>query len=142
MEPVFRLLSKNGTPAAAAQAAGMMVRGTLMVVRSLANHQLPATKAGSKAYRPTVTATATPNNSNARSIRRVLSLKDAVIHAAPIQAPADMKDSRRSTASSCEVFTAAFAQAALEEAEASEAAAFGGNGCGLRAAARARLKSQ
>jgi len=48
-EPVFRLLSKYGTPAIAAQAAGMAVKGRLMVVRSLANHQLPATKAGSKA---------------------------------------------------------------------------------------------
>jgi hypothetical protein len=49
VEPVFRFLSKYGTPAIAAQAAGMAVRGKLMVMRSLANHQLPATKAGSKA---------------------------------------------------------------------------------------------
>jgi hypothetical protein len=113
-----------------------------MVVRSLANHQLPATKAGSNAYRPTVTATAIPSKSNARSIRRDLSLKDAVIHAAPIQAPAETIDSRRSTASSCEVFTAAGAQAVLGDVEASEEAALGGNGWGLRAAAWARLNNQ
>ena len=142
LEPVFRLLSKNGTPAVAAQAAGMAVRGTLMVVRSLANHQLPATKAGSNAYRPTVTATAVTNNSNATSIRRDLSLKDAVIHAAAIHAPAERTDSSRSTASSCEVFTAAGAQAVLGDVEASEEAALGGSGWGLRAAALARLNNQ
>ncbi|GGV33865.1 hypothetical protein GCM10010212_22400 [Paenarthrobacter nicotinovorans] len=49
LAPVFRLLSKNGTPAIAAQAAGMAVRGRLMIMRSLANHQPPATKDGSKA---------------------------------------------------------------------------------------------
>ncbi|GGV33858.1 hypothetical protein GCM10010212_22390 [Paenarthrobacter nicotinovorans] len=69
-------------------------------------------------------------------------LETTVIHTAAVQAAAARMDNTKSTASSCEVFTAAFAQAALEEAEASEAAAFGGNGCGLRAAARARLKSQ
>jgi hypothetical protein len=99
-----------------------------MVMRSLANHQLPATKAGSNAYRPTVTATAIPTNNSPRSLRRGLSLNDAVIQAAAIHALAASTDSSRSTASSCEVFTAASAHAVLEDVEASEEAALGGSG--------------
>jgi len=147
LEPVFRLLSKYGTPAIAAQAAGMAVRGKLMVMRSLANHQLPATKAGSRAYRATVAAAATPMNKRARSVARGGAcfrsvVAATVIHTAATQAPAARMDSTRSTASSCDMFTAAAGQAVLGDAGASEDAALGGSGWGFRATARARLKSQ
>lgn len=70
------------------------------------------------------------------------SLNETVFQTEAIQAPAARADSTKSTASSCEVVTAAGGQAALDEADASDAAALGGNGCGFSAAARARLNNQ